>query len=265
VAVATIIPGRRSRPLKPRALKPMPLLSGMRTDIAGKAMKNGILLAVPEDEYDLLRPHLEPVDLPQQKILYEPTEKIDFAYFPNEGMTSLVIVVSDGRSVEVGMVGREGVVGTPLVVGMRSGPCRAIMQIAGSGLRIRSEVLQDTLTSAPHLRLSLNRYALCQGLEVAQIAACNRLHEIEQRLARWLLMCQDRVDSPFLPLTQEFLAEMLGTGRPSVSLASGVLQRAGMIENVRGTVKIINRKHLEDAACECYGMIQNFTEAGVLQ
>jgi CRP-like cAMP-binding protein len=237
----------------------MPLLSGMRTDITGKAVNNGLLLNVPEGEYALLRPHLEPVNSPQYQILYEPGEKIDFAYFPNNGMTSLVIVVNDGRSVEVGIVGKEGMVGTPLAAGMRSGPCRAIMQIAGSGLRIRSGVLQDTLINAPALRLAVNRYALRQGLEVAQIAACNRLHEMEQRLARWLLMCQDRVDSSFLPLTHEFLAEMLGTGRPTVSLASRILQRAGLIENMRGTVKILNRKQLEGAACECYGVIQNFT------
>ncbi|MGH9513891.1 MAG: Crp/Fnr family transcriptional regulator [Terriglobales bacterium] len=258
MALATTFTGH-SRRLKPRDLKAMPLLAGMRTDADGKAVINGILLAVPEDEYALLRPHLEPVDLPQQEILYEPGEKIEFAYFPNEGMTSLVIAVRDGRSVEVGLVGKEGMVGTPLAAGMRSGPCRAIMQIAGSGLRIRSEVLQDTFLDAPELQLALNRYALRQGLEVAQLAACNRLHDIEQRLARWLLMCQDRVDSAFLPLTHEFLAEMLGTGRPSVSLASGILQRAGLIENLRGKVKILNRKQLEGAACECYGIIQNFT------
>ncbi len=258
MAVANIFTGR-SRRLKPRALKPMPLLPGMRTDANGKSVNNGVLLALPESEYALLRPHLEPVDLPQYKILYEPAEKIEFAYFPNSGMTSLVIAVRDGRSVEVGIVGKEGMVGTPIAAGLRSGPCRAIMQIAGSGLRIRSEVLEDTLLDAPALRLSLNRYGLRQGLEVAQIAACNRLHEIEQRLARWLLMCQDRVDSAFLPLTHEFLAEMLGTARPTVTLASGTLQRAGLIENMRGTVKILNRKELEDAACECYGIIQNFT------
>lgn len=258
MAVANIFSGR-SRRLKPRPLKPMPLLPGMRTDPSGKSVDNGVLLALPEAEFYLLRPHLEPIDLPQYQILYEPGEKIDFAYFPNSGMTSLVISVSDGRSVEVGIVGKEGMVGIPLAAGMHSGPCRAIMQIAGKGLRIRSEVLQDTLLGAPALWLSLNRYGLRQGLEVAQIAACNRLHEIEQRLARWLLMCQDRVDSEFLPLTHEFLAEMLGSARPTVTLASGTLQRAGLIQNMRGTVKILNRKQLEGAACECYGIIQNFT------
>ena len=240
MAVANVFSGR-SRRLKAGPIKPTPLLARMRTDIAGKSINNSVLLALPEDEYALLRPHLERIDLPQYQILYEPGEKIDFAYFLNKGMTSLVIAVNDGRSVEVGIVGKEGMVGTPLAAGLRSGPCRAIMQISGSGLRIRSEVLQDAL------------------LEVAQIAACNRLHEIEQRLARWLLMCQDRVDSVSLPLTHEFLAEMLGTARPTVTLASGILRRAGLIENARGTVKILNRKRLEGAACECYGIIQNFT------
>jgi CRP-like cAMP-binding protein len=120
--------------------------------------------------------------------------------------------------------------------------------------------LAEILQSAPELRLVLNRYVLIQGLQIAQIAACNRLHEIEQRLARWLLMCQDRVDSDLLPITHEFLAQMLGTGRPSVSLAAGILQRAGLIENLRGTVKILNRAELEESACECYRAIQHFND-----
>src|SRR6202040_1574422 len=120
------------------------------------------------------------------------------------------------------------------------------------GFRIKAEVLEVTLSSTPNLRLRLNQYAQAQGMQVAQLAACNRLHEIDLRLARWLLMCQDRVDSEYLLLTHEFLAQMLGTGRPSVSLAAGALEKAGLIENTRGTVKIINRKSLEAAACECY-------------
>jgi CRP-like cAMP-binding protein len=114
------------------------------------------------------------------------------------------------------------------------------------------------LDDMPELRLLLNRFVLIQGLQIAQIAACNRLHEIEQRLARWLLMCQDRVNSEYLPVTHEFLAQMLGTGRPSVSLAAGILQKAGTIENARGNVKILNRPELEAAACECYRAIQHF-------
>ena len=221
-------------------------------------MSNVILLSLPDQEYNLLRPYLEPADLPQYEILHESGEKIDFTYFLNHGMTSLVALSGDGRSVEVGIVGKEGMIGMSLTVGLRQGVFRAIMQMPGSGLRIRSEVFQEVLLSAPTLRSELSRFALMHGIQVAQLAACNRLHELEQRLARWLLMCQDRVDTPLLPLTHEFLAQMLGTGRPSVSLAVGILENAGTIENLRGTVKILNRKSLEQAACECYGIIQRF-------
>ena len=232
--------------------------SGERTDSSGRSIGNHILRSIPEGEFNLIRPDLEFIQTPQQHILHEAGEKIEFAYFLNDGMASLVVLTSDGRSVEVAIVGREGIVGTPLAVGLHRGPYRSIMQIPGNGLRIKSEVLEETLCDMPEMRLMLNRYVLVQGLQIAQIAACNRLHEIEQRLARWLLMCQDRVGSEFLPVTHEFLAQMLGTGRPSVSLAAGILQKAGTIENLRGNVKILNRKELEAAACECYKTIQHF-------
>jgi CRP-like cAMP-binding protein len=232
--------------------------SGTRSDSSGRLIGNQILNSIPENEFNFLRPDLEFIQTPQHQILHEAGEKIDHAYFLNEGMASLVVLTSDGRSVEVAIVGREGIVGTPLSVGLRRGPYRSIMQISGNGLRIKSEVLEEKLSEAPELRLLLNRYVMIQGLQIAQIAACNRLHEIEQRLARWLLMCQDRVASEYLPVTHEFLAQMLGTGRPSVSLAAGILQKAGTIENLRGTVKILNRKDLESAACECYKTIQQF-------
>jgi len=235
--------------------------SGARSDSSGKPIGNQILNSVPDNEFKLLRPDLEFIQTPQHHILHEAGEKIEFAYFLNEGMASLVVLTSDGRSVEVAIVGREGIVGTPLGVGLRRSPYRSIMQIPGNGVRIKSDTLEEQLQALPELRLSLNRYVLVQGLQIAQIAACNRLHEIEQRLARWLLMCQDRVGCEFLPVTHEFLAQMLGTGRPSVSLAAGILQKAGTIENLRGTVKILNRKELESAACECYKTLQHFNRS----
>jgi CRP-like cAMP-binding protein len=149
-------------------------------------------------------------------------------------------------------------VGMSLTAGLQRGTFRAIMQMAGTGMRVPASVFRDILFDAPMLRSELCRFALMHSMQVAQLAACNRLHEVEQRLARWLLMCQDRKDSQRLPLTHEFLAQMLGTGRPSVSLAAAALENAGLIENQRGTVKILNRKSLEEAACECYGVIQNF-------
>jgi len=239
--------------------------SAARTDVNAKPVENKILNSIPEIEYNLLRPHLESVQLQHHQILHEAGEKIEFAYFLNEGLASLVVLTSDGHSVEVAIVGREGIVGTPLAVGIHRGPYRSIMQITGTGVRIKSEILEEKMREAPELRLMLNRYVLVQGLQIAQIAACNRLHEIEQRLARWLLMCQDRVDSESLPITHEFLAQMLGTGRPSVSLAAGILQKAGFIENLRGTVKILNRKQLECAACECYKIMQQFNSTLVLK
>jgi len=235
-----------------------PRLSGNRMDVSGRSGGNEILNSIPEAEYNRLRAELEFVQLPHHQILHEPGERIEFAYFLNEGLASLVVLTSDGRSVEVAIVGHEGVVGTPLAVGLHCGPYRSIVQISGTAFRIKSEVLEECLEETPELRLAFNRFILIQGLQIAQIAACNRLHEIEQRLARWLLMCQDRVNSESLPVTHEFLAQMLGTGRPSVSLAAGILQKAGTIENARGNVKILNRSELESAACECYRAIQHF-------
>jgi CRP-like cAMP-binding protein len=236
--------------------KPVARTRAIRSD---EPCRNLLLLALPVRGYDLIRPYLESVELPHHLILHQPAEKIEFAYFLNEGLASLVVLTRDGRSVEVAIVGKEGVVGTALAVGLMEEPCRAIMQMPGSGVRIKSDVLEKMLLIVPEFRLILNRYVLLQGLQVAQIAACNRLHAIEQRLARWLLMCQDRVDSDLLPVTHEFLAQMLGTGRPSVSLAAGNLQRAGLIQNLRGTVRIRDRKNLEASACECYRAIQHFS------
>lgn len=229
-----------------------------RSDSQGNPISNRILNAIPDTEFELLRPHLEMVTFTYHQSLHESGEDIEYATFPDKGMISLVIVTSDGRSVEVGIVGKEGWVGSPLSVGMSKSPYRAMVQIPGGGMRMKSAILLETLDSAPQMRLMLNRYAQIQGMQVAQLAACNRLHEIEKRLARWMLMCQDRVESNLLPMTHEFFAQMLGAGRPSVTLAAGVLQRAGIIRYSRGKVTILDRQGLEGAACECYRVIQQF-------
>ena len=166
--------------------------------------------------------------------------------------------MKDGRSVEAGVVGNEGFTGTPAAVGLNSSPLQAVVQISGDGFRVEVGAFQNTLESTPHLRLMLSRYAVVQGMQVAQTAGCNRLHGIEQRLARWLLMTQDRVDSESLAITHDFLATMLGTDRPTVSFAAGILQKKLFIEYSRGAVKIVNRKKLEDSACECYGATQHY-------
>jgi CRP-like cAMP-binding protein len=233
-------------------------LSIGRSDIHGNAVYNRLLLSIPHQEYDVLLPQLEFVDLTLRQRLHESSDGLEYGYFLNVGLASLVIITRDGRSVEVGIVGREGFIGTPLAAGLNRTPYGACVQAKGNGVRIKAEVLEVTLSETPNLRLRLNQYAQIQGMQVAQLAACNRLHEIDQRLARWLLMCQDRICSDLLPMTHEFFAEMLGTGRPTVSTAAAVLQRAGYIEYARGTVKITDRRGLEEAACECYGVIQQF-------
>jgi len=252
-------------PLSTAGSSPVPAPPPPRTDRDGKAVSSFLLLAIPEDEFLVLRPMLEPISLPRYKVLYEQGQKIEHAYFLNAGMISLVVIANDGRSVEVGISGREGVVGLGVVFGFDEAPTRAIVQLPGTGLRIASATLHDNFAKLPALRRATERYVLSQQMQLAQTAACNRLHDMEQRLARWLLMCQDTTDTGSLPLTHEFLAQMLGTGRPTVTLAAGVLERAGLIENTRGSVKILNRKRLEDVACECYAAIQSYRSGLALQ
>jgi CRP-like cAMP-binding protein len=232
--------------------------SGERTNAEGKPVKNRILLSVSDSDYNTLRPHLEYASLPNHRILHEGSGRVEFAYFLNRGLISLVVVMNDGETAEAGIVGNEGFIGTPAAVGLSRSPLQAVVQITGDGFRVKVAALQNILESAPHLQLILSRYAVVQGMQVAQTAACNRLHDIKQRLSRWLLMAQDRVDSESLPITHDFLATMLGTDRPSVSTAAGVLQKKKIIEYTRGAVKIVNRKKLEDTACECYGMTQQY-------
>src|SRR5207248_11780288 len=171
---------------------------------------------------------------------------------------SLIVAMKDGKAAETGMVGNEGFTGTPAAVGLDRSMLRVVVQIAGDGFRVAMGALHKTLESSPGLQLILCRYATIWGMQVAQVSACNRLHDIKQRLARWLLMTQDRVDSEWLPITHDFLATMLGTGRPSVSLAAAILQKEQIIKYTRGAVKILNRKKLEAASCECYEAIRQY-------
>jgi CRP-like cAMP-binding protein len=231
-----------------------------RTNIEGKAVRNKVLLAMPDHEYELMRADLSYIDLPHHLSLHEPTQTIEFVYFPNRGMVSQVVVTKDGRTVEVGVVGNEGYVGAGIAAGLSRSSVREIIQIAGDGFRIMGNALERILRSAPQLQVLLNRHAGLQGMQVAQTAACNRLHEIQQRLSRWLLMTQDRVSVGMLPITHDFIATMMGTDRATVSLAASVLQKRGVIEYVRGAVKIVNRRKLEQSACECYGVIHQFED-----
>ena len=229
-----------------------------RTTATGNRVANKILLSIPDEEYALIRPHLEFLSMPHHLSLYEPGQPLEFVHFPNTGMVSLVIATEDGKSVEVGEVGREGFAGIQAAVGINRNQVREIVQIAGDGFRVRIGALQSVLRSTPEFQRILTRYAVVQGMQFAQTAACNRLHNIEQRLARWLLITQDRVDSSTLAITHDFLATMLGTDRPTVSLAAAILQDKQIIEYTRGAVQILSRTKLEACACECYEVIQQY-------
>ena len=223
-------------------------------------LRNKILLALSKADCAAIFAKLEFVSLPVHSVLNEAGEAIKFAYFINDGLASVLTIISDGKSIEVGLGGREGFVGTPLIVGFSSSHTRTIMQVAGSAFRIKASDLKSALRECPALELSLQQHAQQMTMQASQVAACNRIHEVEERLARWLLMSQDRLGGEIVPLTQEFLAHMLGTRRASVTVAAGVLQRAGLITYSRGSVKIRNRDKLQDASCECYQMITQQSE-----
>jgi CRP-like cAMP-binding protein len=232
--------------------------AGERTNVEGKPVSNKMLLSTPDSEFRLMRPYLKYIDLPSHLSLHEPTQTIEFVYFLNQGMVSQVVVTKDGRTVEVGVVGKEGYVGAGLAVGLSRSSVREIIQIAGDGFQMRGSDLERIMQSAPQLHMILGRHTGLQAMQVAQTAACNRLHDIEQRLSRWLLMTQDRADSGVLAITHDFIATMMGTDRSTVSLAASALQKRGIIEYVRGAVNVTNRRKLEKSACECYAVIQQF-------
>lgn len=226
-------------------------------------LKNKILLMIPRTEYQLVHPYLEPFQFHHHAILHEPAQKLEFAYFPNQGLLSLLVATEDGKTVEVAMVGNEGVAGVASAVGLTISTLRQLVQISGEGFRIRVEALQTCLESTPLFQMALSRYAVVQGMQIAQTAACNRLHDAGERLARWLLMAADRVHSSSLPITHDFLATMLGTDRPSISLAAKLLQKNKVIQYRRGAIEVLSRRKLENSACECYHVIQQFN--GVLR
>jgi CRP-like cAMP-binding protein len=220
-----------------------------------KSVHNEILLALPPKECDAVFSGLEWVEMRTHDLLNEMGEPIEYCYFINSGLASILNVTSEGKSVEVGLTGKEGVVGLPLVVGLKTSATRVVVQIAGSAFRMSAANLRRVLRKCSQLEKLLNRYSQELAMQSMQVAACNRLHEVPERLARWLLMSQDRIGGDKVPLTQEFLAHMLGTRRASVTVGAGILQRAGLITYTRGAVTVVSRSKLEEAACECYRVI----------
>jgi CRP-like cAMP-binding protein len=228
--------------------------------VEGNPVRNPLLLGLPSREHDSVFPCLTFVQLRLRDLLQEPGEPIKYAYFVNSGLVSVLSIMKDGKSVEVGLCGSEACTGTPLAVGLKTSATRVVVQIEGTAFRISSAALEKLLPECPVLARRMQQYAQVLGMQGTQVAACNRLHEVDERLARWLLMSQDRVNSPVLALTHEFLGNMLGTHRSSVTVAAGLLSKAGLITYNRGAVTIEDRARLEDAACECYDLIRKHTE-----
>lgn len=230
-------------------------------DADGNPISNQILLALPLGERESLLPKLEFVRLKLHQVLSESGDTLKSGYFCNSGMFSILNVMSDGSNVEVGLVGKEGFLGLPLIAGFRTSNTRAVVQADATAHRIGAEPLRAALEQCPRLERELQRYSQLLGLQVTQVATCNRLHEVNERLARWLLMTHDRMGSNSLPLTQDFMAHMLGTRRSSVTVAAGTLQKAGLISYARGSVTILDRGRLESASCDCYGHLREQIKA----
>jgi CRP-like cAMP-binding protein len=219
--------------------------------------KNKILVALSEGEYQRLAPHLEPVELAHGRVLYQMGGPVQYAYFPFNALISLVTQMTNGSIVEVGLIGNDGMSGIAALLGRETSPERAIVQIPNGGVRLKFSVVKEEFKRGGELHDLLLVYARRFMSQVSQTAACNASHTTEERLSRWLLMCQDRISSDELKLTQEFIAEMLGTRRATVSVAAMVLQSDGYIKYNRGHIRIIDRAGLESFTCECYQALKD--------
>jgi CRP-like cAMP-binding protein len=219
-------------------------------------MAQRILANLPQDDYERLLPNLEPVNLPLGEVLYESSTRMDHVYFPITCVISLLHTMEDGSIAEIGVVGNDGMVGVALFLGGITRPNRALVQVAGHALRLSAQVLREEFARLGALHDGLLRYTQALITQVSQTAVCNRLHSVQQRLCRWLLLSHDRVPADDIHMTQEFIATMLGGRRESVTIAAKQLQGAGLIEYSRGHIKNLDRKGLERNVCECYHVVK---------
>ncbi len=215
-------------------------------------VRNRLLAALPPRDLDRLLDELRPVSLPKKRVLYAVGAPLDQVFFIEEGLASVLTTMEDGATSEVGMVGPEGIIGASALLGGRHSGQHIVMQLPGTALRIGAASCKRVFDDSPGVRKVILRFVEDLLNLSAQTAACNRLHSVEQRCARWLLMASDRVGSNVLGLTQEFLSAMLGVRRSGVSEAAAELRRSGLIRYRRGEITLVDRAGLEDAACECY-------------
>lgn len=218
---------------------------------------NRLLAALPAEDYERLLPNLKPVTFSLGEVIYESQGRMEYVYFPTTSHVSLLYTMIDGSTAEVGLVGNEGLVGIALFMGGDTTPNRAIVQGAGDAFRMQAKAMQDEFKRGSAFQLSLLRYTQALIIQISQTAVCNRLHTTEQRLCRWMLMTHDRTHRDELQMTHEFISNMLGIQREAVSIAAHRLQDKGVISYARGRIQILDRKELENCACECYQVVKD--------
>jgi CRP-like cAMP-binding protein len=221
----------------------------------GKRPRNAILSQLPTEEYEALAKFMVEVELPLNKALSEPNEIIEYVYFLNRGLISTDAMTQGGESVEVGVIGREGFAGLPALLNQPQMSHAVVVQGGGSGMRVRSGIVREQFLHGGMLQTLVHNFAYLQMTQTAQSVLCNRMHTVDQRLARWLLTSADRMESDELHLTHEFLSHMLGVQRSTVTVAAGEMQRQAMIGYSRGKIHLLDRVRLAEAACECYGIV----------
>ncbi len=221
------------------------------------AGENYLLSALSDEEYEHLLPSLEPVTFALGQVVYDSGGHLDYIYFPTTSVVSLLYTMEDGTTAEMGLTGNDGVVGVALFLGGETKPNRAVVQIAGAAFRMKARVLHEEFARGGPFQRLLLRYTQALITQISQTAVCNRLHSVEKRLCRWLLLSHDRVRSDELLMTQEFISNMLGGRRESVTVAAGRLQDAGLVHYARGHIRILDRKGLEAMVCECYQIVRD--------
>jgi CRP-like cAMP-binding protein len=231
--------------------------SVFRSTNGQRATANHLLSMLSVKEVEHLFPSLEAVTFALGKVIWEPGAHLDYVYFPLNSIVSFLYTMADGATAEMGLVGNDGMVGVPLILGGETTPNRAVVQMAGGALRMEANLLVKEFARSDAFRQSLLRYTQALITQISQTAVCNRLHPVAQRLTRWLLLCHDRAESDELIMTQEFIANMLGGRRESVTLAARRLLDAGLIQYARGHIRIIDRAGLEASVCECYQIVKD--------
>lgn len=222
----------------------------------GNSTRNRILLRLPPEDRARLLVALQPVTFALGDIVCEPGGRMEHIYFPTTSVVSTLYTTEDGASAEMGLVGADGVLGVHLFLGSDTTPNRAVVVVAGEAFRMKASTLREEFARGGSLQCQLLRYTHALITQISQTAVCNRLHVVEQRLCRWLLMCHDRVETDELQMTQEFISNMLGGRRETVTVAAGRLQDAGLLRYTRGHITILDRKGLEASVCECYPVIE---------